>query len=1202
MLASATPAALKQALHQRDTEIESLRAELAAIKAMLPPGIRDNAAFLKQAQHIFDGMLHTDHQGRIVWANEAFLERFRCTLPQVLGRSVAHLPPDLQPDAAIEATVNGCIARGKEFQVEVPDPRPQDERNWLRLKMLPIISETQTVELFVGLLQDISLKRRAQLALVESEERFHVLAQYAPCVLYRVRHPHASAGPREVLYCSPQLHDRFGIENLEDLRTYIHPDDKSRFLTTLDAGVASHAPVSVEFRLLVPGQPMRWCQTSSLMSGCDEQGIVRSGSLEDVTLRRDAEREARQSSLRAQMAIEGLGVGTWEYHYKTDYVSFSPEGRLMLGYSGHAPGQECRTLAELVHSDDAPAVHAAWKAYHRGDSEFFSCEHRIRCADGDYKWVLNRGIITKRDNEGDKLIFTGIFADISARRKSEAALATTALRLTTTIRKLKRGVLLVDENRKVVLTNEAFCRMFGLGQSPEELIGADYGPIEAQVRAAVQGPLEEGPLADMPELVADRHEVRHNLLRLRNGRLVERDFVPVEENGTDIGFLWKFEDITDSYLAETNLRLREEKYRTIIDNMELGLVEMDLDQRVLYVNSTYCAIIGYSKEELIGQTLPPKLVPPESVSYLDQQLSMRRQGLSNSYQIPLVTKSGETKWVFAGAAPLYDQEHRVAGTIAVGLDITAHKQMEQSLREAMQQAEQSARVKEQFLANMSHEIRTPMNAILGMSQLLAKTSLAPRQSNYLHAISTSAENLLVIINDILDLSKLDSGKMTLEHVGFNVNRLCEQVKKTLLYKAEEKGLSLKVKVSSLVPDVVLGDPHRITQILLNLASNAVKFTEKGEVSIECKVVDFQEGTVKLGFAVRDTGIGIAPEYLQHIFQEFSQEDPSITRQFGGTGLGLNICRSLARLMSSEVVIESVKNQGTDTFFVLTLLMGTIDDLPHRGLVVGTNLQELRGKKILLVEDNEYNRLMAKTFLLNAHMKVTEAENGQVALDCVARNSFDLILMDMQMPVMDGFEATRRLRHDLGLTLPIIALTASAVSGEKERCLAAGMDDYLTKPFYENELLQLLCDWLLQPAAVPGSPNEVAQPALPAALAAPSMIYNLEILQNMSQGDQKFVSSMIQTFIDSTQRTLQGLHAALAVGNLTGLQAAAHMLRPSLRHLQIHTALKLMDQLENWAGPFSYDDLQPLVEAADRILRQVLVEMTAEQQTRRAAGL
>jgi PAS domain S-box-containing protein len=604
-------------------------------------------------------------------------------------------------------------------------------------------------------------------------------------------------------------------------------------------------------------------------------------------------------------------------------------------------------------------------------------------------------------------------------------------------------------------------------------------------------------------------------------------------------------------------------------------------------------MIGYAPEELLGEQLHPLIMSPHEIEAMRDRMTDRRRGISGSYELQVTTKQGEHKWLFVGAAPLHNQDKQLTGTIGINLDITHQKHLEKNLREAKRQAEDSARAKELFLANMSHEIRTPMNAILGMSQLLAKTTLAPRQSNYLHAITTSAQNLLVIINDILDISKLDAGKMTIERVGFNVARLCEQVEKTMLYKAEEKGLRFITKVSPLIPNVVLGDPYRITQILLNLASNSVKFTEKGEITIEAEVAGYFNSQIIIAFSVCD----IDPAYLNSIFQEFSQEDSSITRKFGGTGLGLSISRSLARLMGGEIDIESKKGEGTSSHFCLFLPIGTVHDLPQRKLAAITNPQELHGKRILLVEDNEYNRLLAKSFLRSAHLKVTEAENGEEAVAVARAQEFDLILMDVQMPVMDGFEATRHLRRELGITTPIIALTASAINGEKQRCLAAGMNDYLTKPFYEDELLQLVHDWVLRPQGGPAeaapAPVPVAAPELPAPGGA---LYKLDMLLNTARGNQKFVQSMLKTFIEGTYNALRDLGRALEVGNVQSLQGTAHKLRPSLVHLQIQPAVAIMDRLENWEGPFSYDDLQPLVEQADHLLRQVLADMSAELQT------
>jgi PAS domain S-box-containing protein len=1189
-------------LAARDAELAALRGQLAATSHYLG----DLPSFVAQMQDLFVGVLTIDTHGHLTWANSRFQARCGLALPQLLGKPLGLLGG--QPmDEATQARIAAGLAGNGAFQFDLPDPFPSYAGGWLRMRLQPLHRPAPAEPLFVGVLEDISEEKKAQLALAESEQRYREMAEQVPGVVYRWRKN--LDGTFTPLYVSPKMRELFGLVpgQTSSLLPFVHPEDRDRYLESVAVATAegSTEPWSFEGRLVLPGRPLIWWRGSASLSYRDAQGAVYSGFMEDITLLKTAEETNHRRELRKQLALNGLGDGTWEYNCHKHATRFSPELLALLGYPPHEQTDQYRGLGDTAHPDDMP--HIVWRldSYLAGKTPIFSSEHRLRCYDGSYLWVLHRGLITKHDADGEPLLITGVSIDISANKQVSDALLATALRLSATIDSLTRGVLLVDEQQHIVQANKAFCEILRLQVPPERLVGLTDQQVAQLAKHNFRD--EEAFLQDVATASTRRETSDEALVPLRDGRMLQRYFVPVWQNGQSIGYLWKFEDITERYQAEQTLKRQEEKYRNIIDNMQLGLVEIDPEYRVLYANRSYCQMMGYTAEELLGQRLHPLIMSPPEIEALRARMVDRRQGIEGSYELQVTTKQGEHKWLFVGAAPLYNEDKQLTGTIGINLDITHQKQLEKNLREAKQQAEDSARAKELFLANMSHEIRTPMNAILGMSQLLAKTDLASRQSNYLHAITTSAQNLLVIINDILDISKLDAGKMTIECVGFNVARLCEQVEKTMLYKAEEKGLRFITKVSPLIPDVVLGDPYRITQILLNLASNSVKFTEKGDITVECEVAGYFNNQIIVAFSVCDTGVGIDPAYLKSIFQEFSQEDSSITRKFGGTGLGLSISRSLARLMGGEIDIESEKGVGTSSHFCLFLPVGTTHDLPQRKSVAIINPQELRDKRILLVEDNEYNRLLANSFLRGAHLLVTEAINGEMAIACAREQRFDLILMDVQMPVMDGFEATRHLRKEMGITTPIIALTASAINGEKQRCLAAGMNDYLTKPFYEDELLQLVHDWVLRP---PGTANEPAEPTPRAALPAASpttststssnaTLYKLDILLNTARGNQKFVESMLKTFIDGTYNALRELGSALAIGNVSGLQGTAHKLRPSLVHLQIQPAVAIMDQLENWEGPFSYDDLQPLVEDADRLLRQVLADMSAELQALRS---
>lgn len=614
------------------------------------------------------------------------------------------------------------------------------------------------------------------------------------------------------------------------------------------------------------------------------------------------------------------------------------------------------------------------------------------------------------------------------------------------------------------------------------------------------------------------------------------------------------QDISPRIKAERALKASEEKYRKIIENMNLGLLQVTPTEEIVYANQSFCQMSGYSSAELIGKNAR-ELVIEEEVD-LGPVQERRKAGNSDAYELKVKTKDKSKRWWLISGAPIFAENGEYAGSIGIHLDITDHKANEAELKQAKIQAESSSKAKDVFLANMSHEIRTPMNAIIGIGKLLEKTDLDKQQRYYLDIVQNASNNLLVIINDLLDFSRIESGKVVLEQIGFRINDQVDKTRKILQHKAEEKGLLFECECDPAISPVLIGDPYRLNQVLINLLGNAIKFTEQGKVSLKCSVAADTAGSQVLDFVIADTGIGMSEEFIGQLFDKFTQEDESISRKFGGTGLGMSISKQLIELMGGTVKVVSKKDVGTVMSFNARFKKGHEEHLPETRVAV-VDARVLRGKRILLVEDNATNRILATTILKQHGATITEAADGSIAVDRMQTETFDLVLMDVQMPVMNGLEATRYIRANVDNSTPIVALTASALKKEEEQCLAAGMNDFITKPIDEDKMIRTIAGWLggdiaQQPLATSSEEgdDETAHTKL-----------DLSMILSFAAGNTDFVKKISQTFAEELALATNDMEQALNKRDWSTLSSLAHKIRPSAITFNFKTIVPVLETME-----------------------------------------
>lgn len=522
-------------------------------------------------------------------------------------------------------------------------------------------------------------------------------------------------------------------------------------------------------------------------------------------------------------------------------------------------------------------------------------------------------------------------------------------------------------------------------------------------------------------------------------------------------------------------------------------------------------------------------------------------------------------------------------------------------------AEQSAKLKQQFIANMSHEIRTPMNAIVGMTRLLLEKSPRPDQLKYLNAITQSADNLLVIINDILDFSKIEAGKITIEFIDFSLKKVLKNVVTLLRFKAEEKGIEIRFDIEGEIPDSLVGDPTRLSQVLMNLAGNAVKFTEKGSVRIVCHAEVVESHFVKIAFDVIDTGIGISKDYVDRIFESFTQAGTDVARKYGGTGLGLTISKQLVELMEGTIQVQSELGRGTTFTFVLPFQIGDENTTPNTDDEDWSkeDMAILNRLNLLLVDDNEFNTIVAVDTLksIAAHMNITHVDSAIKAIELLKLHEYDIVLMDIQMPVMSGTEATKVIRRELQPPMrdvKIIAMTANVMRQDIELYLSIGMNDHIPKPFNKVELVGKILKHVQRDKILNRSISDLAQTTNleihstkeeSAPIAWTAKVTDPRFLISFAGNNKEKQKKYIQIFLDNSPKLLAQLQSGLEQKDYELIKIAAHSLKTQLNYMGVKEELSHVFELEQMAShPHKHSEISELIFNLNKVCEKAFAEL------------
>ncbi len=1113
--------------------VAALQQALAGLRADLherSTTLAEREAYLRTlTESVASSLVLTDHAGRIRYANPQWTALFGYSPEDAhhLSATALYAEGEAGRGPVVASLSAGRPVRGHEARF-----RRKDGSTFWGLLDSSAVQLAGEV-LYAGWVIDISAQRAATQALRSlADEQDLLLQNLQVGIVY--------TGDGKMLRANPHFAAMFGFPDMQSLVGQETPclfrdaAEFSRFGQEAAKALSSGQVLSAEWQ--ARRQDGSVFDAYARARAIHVPGYARSTiwMIDDITDRKRAENALRDSEAYNRMLFQDSRIALSLYDMALErFVDCNAAAIRLYGADSRAQFLAWSLLdVSAPMQGDVPSAQALAqrRAYYRANPEQPLHDEWLHRRPDGQEWLGEVHGVRFVHRSRRLLQFTVI--DITATRAATQAVAEMTGFLQSTIDRMPNAVFYGGPDGRLLGCNEAFTQMFGVPAARLEhrrVDELDFLPRRTRLRlhGEAQAVLDQGATV--------RREAR---MRFADGRKHHTLFSVSgfrRADGSPGGMVGSIVDVDALKAAEDALRVAHAAQLAIFETASVGICILR-DGEVLRCNRQLETIFGYEAGELQGQRTR-RWYPNDEAYALGRTIANERIDAGSRHDQRLMRKNGEMFWCRMQAR--YIDPNSTHGSVWVMEDVTEENAAAEALREAKRLADEATQAKSMFLANMSHEIRTPMNAIIGLSHLALRTQLDARQRDYIAKVHSAGTALLGIVNDILDFSKIEAGKLEIEQVPFRLRDVLDNVLALLGDRASEKGLVLRVETAPDLPDTLVGDPLRLGQIVTNLVSNAIKFTESGRIDIHLAAAERDANRLQLRVQVRDTGIGMTGQQAARLFQAFSQADGSTTRRYGGTGLGLTISKALVEAMGGHIGVQSTPGAGS--CFSFDVWLGWCSGSPAAPCAPPAAAEPgdapLRGVRLLLAEDNEINQQIAVELLQGAGAAVQVAHNGREALDALqAGQTFDAVLMDLQMPVMDGLQATHAIRSDpRHAALPIIAMTAHAMASERERCLAAGMVDHVTKPIDPQALFRALARWV-SAARVPT--------AAPSAGAALPVLPGLDSVAGLARvgGNQALYLRLLDQFAERQADAGNRVAQALRSGDAQGAQRIAHTVR------------------------------------------------------------